>query len=142
MNLVLDTNVILYHLANRLAAPLPEATISASIISEMEVRSYPTLTTTEEAALHHYLASLNLVELTVWTTFRPVISAIWMTCRRWSPRSNGRVSAFTRAISASLTMAAGPAPAWTLFSIKRRWVRCRARWKTRSRPMARTWMAF
>lgn len=64
MNLVLDTNVILYHLANRLAAPLPQATISASIISEMEARSYPTLTTTEEAALHRYLAGLNLVELT------------------------------------------------------------------------------
>ena len=64
MRLVLDTNVILYHLADRLAAPLPQATISASIISEMEARSYPALTTTEEAALHRYLACLHLVELT------------------------------------------------------------------------------
>ncbi|MBK8538217.1 MAG: type II toxin-antitoxin system VapC family toxin [Candidatus Competibacteraceae bacterium] len=64
MKLVLDTNVILYHLANRLAAPLPPAFISASIISEMEALSYPTLTTIEEASIRQYIASLQLIELT------------------------------------------------------------------------------
>jgi len=49
MRLVLDTNVILYHLADRLSAPLPQATISASIISEMETRSYPELSVRDEA---------------------------------------------------------------------------------------------
>lgn len=62
MKLVLDTNVILYHLAGRLASPLPQATISASIISEMEARSYPALTTTEAVSLHRYLGCLHLVE--------------------------------------------------------------------------------
>jgi len=64
MKLVLDTNVILYHLANRLAAPLPQAAISASVISEMETRSYPVLTATEEAAICRYLECLHVVDLT------------------------------------------------------------------------------
>ena len=68
MKLVLDTNVILYHLANRLAAPLPPAIISASIISEMEALSYPTLTTIEEASIRQYIASLQLIELTTSIT--------------------------------------------------------------------------
>ncbi|MCP5249663.1 MAG: type II toxin-antitoxin system VapC family toxin [Candidatus Accumulibacter sp.] len=64
MRLVLDTNVILYHLADRLSAPLPQATISASIISEMETRSYPELSVRDEAVIQRYLACLHLVELT------------------------------------------------------------------------------
>ena len=64
MRLVLDTNVILYHLADRLSAPLPQATISASIISEMETRSYPELSVSDEAVIQRYLACLHLVELT------------------------------------------------------------------------------
>lgn len=64
MRLVLDTSVILYHLADRLSAPLPQATISASIISEMETRSYPELSVRDEAVIQRYLACLHLVELT------------------------------------------------------------------------------
>ena len=64
VRLVLDINVIPYHLTDRLSAPLPRGTVSASIISGMETRSYPELTATEEAIIQRYLACLHLVELT------------------------------------------------------------------------------
>ena len=65
MKLVLDTNIILYHLGGRLAAPLPQqAMVSVSVISEMEVLSYPALTEAEETTIRRYLANLAIINLT------------------------------------------------------------------------------
>lgn len=41
---VLDTNIVLYLLGGRLANPLPKAQYFISVITEMELLSYPNLT--------------------------------------------------------------------------------------------------
>jgi predicted nucleic acid-binding protein len=65
MKLVLDTNIILYHLGGRLVAPLPQqAMVSVSVIPEMEVLSYPALTEAEETTIRCYLANLAIINLT------------------------------------------------------------------------------
>ena len=46
---VLDTNVVLYHLGDRLAEPLPHGAICVSVITEMELLSYPSLSPEEES---------------------------------------------------------------------------------------------
>ena len=43
MNIVLDTNAVLYFLAGRLAEPLPQANFYVSVITEIELLSYPLL---------------------------------------------------------------------------------------------------
>ncbi|MGH9397948.1 MAG: hypothetical protein ACRD18_13995 [Terriglobia bacterium] len=45
---VLDTNAILYLLGGRLAQPLPPGFYFASVITEMELLSYPSLDTAAE----------------------------------------------------------------------------------------------
>ena len=63
MTVVLDTNVTLYLLGGRLARPLPLAEYAVSVITEMELLSFPTLTPSEEGAIRQFLASLKLAEL-------------------------------------------------------------------------------
>lgn len=41
--IVLDTNIALYYLGGRLTTPLPSGLYHASIITEMELLSYPNL---------------------------------------------------------------------------------------------------
>ncbi len=43
MNIVLDTNAVLYFLGGRLAEPLPQANFYVSVITEIELLSYPLL---------------------------------------------------------------------------------------------------
>lgn len=45
---LLDTNVALYLLGGRLAAPLPAGSYGVSVITEMELLAWPSLTTDEE----------------------------------------------------------------------------------------------
>ena len=60
---VLDTNAILYLLGGKLAQPLPTGAYFVSVISEMELLSYPSL---DEAALNQiraFLSDVTVVEL-------------------------------------------------------------------------------
>jgi len=62
---VLDTNVILYLLGGRVARPLPEGRYVASVITEIELLSYPWLSTQEEDAVRAFLADVELAELSL-----------------------------------------------------------------------------
>ena len=64
MNQVLDTNVILYLLGNKLSEPLPPGHYYASIITEMELLSFPSLTQTEEKAIRSFLDEIQIVGIT------------------------------------------------------------------------------
>ena len=44
LKFVLDTNAVLYFLGDRLAEPLPSGDYFVSIITEMELLSYPSIT--------------------------------------------------------------------------------------------------
>lgn len=59
---VLDTNIVLYLLAGRLATPLPAKTYGVSIITEMELLSHPDLSESDERAIHAFLAAITLME--------------------------------------------------------------------------------
>jgi predicted nucleic acid-binding protein len=61
---LLDTNVVLYLLGGRLAEPLPAGAYAISVITEMELLSYPGMAAAEEASIREFLASVTLVELT------------------------------------------------------------------------------
>ncbi len=61
---VLDTNIVLYLLGGQLAAPLPPGPYCVSVITEMELLSFPTITPPEEARIREFLNSVTVVELT------------------------------------------------------------------------------
>ena len=63
MNIVLDTNAVLYFLAGRLAQALPQADFYVSVITEMELLSYPLLRAEEEAEILDFLSDVTLVDL-------------------------------------------------------------------------------
>lgn len=64
MNYLLDTNAVLYFLGDRLAEPLPQGRYLLSVISEMELLSYPSLTADEEDAIREFLSEVTVVDLT------------------------------------------------------------------------------
>lgn len=64
MNIVLDTNAVLYFLGGRLAEPLPDADFYISVITEIELLSYPALTTEDENAIRDFLKDVGIVDLT------------------------------------------------------------------------------
>ncbi len=59
--IVLDTNIALYYLGGRLAVPLPNGLYHASIITEMELLSYPNLSPAAEQQIQNFLAQLLLL---------------------------------------------------------------------------------
>jgi predicted nucleic acid-binding protein len=61
---LLDTNVALYLLGGRLAAPLPTGSYGVSVITEMELLAWPSLTTEEENRVREFLGQLFICELT------------------------------------------------------------------------------
>lgn len=61
---LLDTNVALYLLGGRLAAPLPTGSYGVSVITEMELLAWPSLTTEEEKRVCEFLGQLVICELT------------------------------------------------------------------------------
>ena len=65
MNWVLDTNIILYHLADNLQEPLPKGQRYISIISEIELLSYPGLSASEEQLIHNFLEHAVLIDLSL-----------------------------------------------------------------------------
>ena len=58
-----DTNVALYLLGGRLAAPLPTGDYGVSVITEMELLAWPSLTAEETAKVRAFLDSITLCEL-------------------------------------------------------------------------------
>ena len=64
MKCLLDTNTILYFLGGRLADPLKLSDYCVSVISEMELLSYPSLTDDVEAQIRTFLSEVTLVGLT------------------------------------------------------------------------------
>ena len=63
---LLDTNVALYLLGGRLAVPLPEGEYGVSVVTEMEMLAWPSLTPEEEeeeARVRAFLGTVELCEL-------------------------------------------------------------------------------
>ena len=73
---LLDTNVALYLLGGRLAAPLPAGNYGVSVITEMELLAWPTLTDDEEKKVRAFLGRVTVCELT------PAIRARAVSLRR------------------------------------------------------------
>ena len=63
VNIVLDTNTVLYFLAGRLAEPMPSAYFYISVITEIELLSYPLLKIEEEQAINDFLKDVTIVDL-------------------------------------------------------------------------------
>jgi predicted nucleic acid-binding protein len=61
---LLDTNVALYLLGGRLAEPLPTGSYGVSVITEMELLAWPSLTAEEEENVREFLNRLVICELT------------------------------------------------------------------------------
>jgi predicted nucleic acid-binding protein len=60
---VLDTNVALYMLSGQLARPLESAEFYVSVITELELLSYPQLSSAEEKHIHAFISEVSLVDL-------------------------------------------------------------------------------
>jgi predicted nucleic acid-binding protein len=61
--IVLDTNIALYYLGGRLTAALPDGSYHISIITEMELFSYPSLSNAEERRIQSFLSELLIVNI-------------------------------------------------------------------------------
>ena len=64
MKTVLDTNAILYLLGGKLAQTLPVGQYFISVISEMELLSYPFLDESAQAKIEGFLSEVTVVGLT------------------------------------------------------------------------------
>ncbi len=64
MKIVLDTNAVLYFLAGKLAEPLPQVEYFVSVITEIELLSYPLLKKEEEDEVVDFLNDVNVIDLT------------------------------------------------------------------------------
>ena len=63
MNRVLDTNIILYLLGGELAKPLPVGRYFASVVTEIELLSYPSLSQSEESEIRELLRKIHVVAM-------------------------------------------------------------------------------
>lgn len=61
--ILLDTNIALYYLGGRLTVSLPVGTYYVSIITEMELLSYPNLSLSEEQQIQNFLSQLFIVNI-------------------------------------------------------------------------------
>ena len=61
--IVLDTNVALYYLGGRLINPLPAGQYFVSVITEIELLSYSSLTFEEEALIRDFLTHVTVMGL-------------------------------------------------------------------------------
>lgn len=69
---LLDTNVALYLLGGRIATPLPSGSYGISVITEMELLAWPSLTRQEEKTVRDFLGQLLICELTLSIRARAV----------------------------------------------------------------------
>lgn len=63
MKVVLDTNAVLYFLEGRLVEPLPQANFFVSVITEIELLSYPLLKFDDEQVIREFLNDVTIVNL-------------------------------------------------------------------------------
>ena len=63
MSYVLDANVVLYHLSGRLADPLPKGQISVSIVTEIELLAFKSLSREESDRVRAFLSGVAVVPL-------------------------------------------------------------------------------
>jgi predicted nucleic acid-binding protein len=61
---VLDTNIVIYKLSGHLTQPLPAGPYAVSVITEMELLSYPDLNVNEEREIRRFLSGVVVVALT------------------------------------------------------------------------------
>jgi predicted nucleic acid-binding protein len=61
---LLDTNVILYFLAGKLSSPLPDNEYYVSVITQLELLSFPLLTSEVEAKIEAFLDQIEIIGLT------------------------------------------------------------------------------
>jgi predicted nucleic acid-binding protein len=61
--ILLDTNIVLYFLGGRLANPLPIGKYFISVITEMELLSYPNLSSDEERRILEFLNQITVVSI-------------------------------------------------------------------------------
>ena len=64
MSIVLDTNTVIYLLGGRLADPFPGGGYGISIITEIELLSYPALSIDEERRINTLLATVTVIDIT------------------------------------------------------------------------------
>lgn len=60
---LLDTNIALYYLGGRLGRDLPEGEYGLSIITKMELLSFPGLSTGDEQTIRNFLSHLQVIDL-------------------------------------------------------------------------------
>ncbi len=60
---ILDTNAVLYFLGGRLADDLPDGDYFVSVITEIELLSYPSLDVAAEAQIRAFLQEVSVVSL-------------------------------------------------------------------------------
>jgi len=60
---VLDSNAVLYLLGGKLTQPLPNGEYFVSVITEMELLSFPLLNNSEELAIREFLRDTPSIEL-------------------------------------------------------------------------------
>lgn len=63
LSYVLDTNVVLYHLSGRLRDPLPGGTLFISIVTEIELFAYKSLSQAERETIESFLSEVKVVDL-------------------------------------------------------------------------------
>ncbi|MGB5710251.1 MAG: type II toxin-antitoxin system VapC family toxin [Waterburya sp.] len=61
--LLLDTNIVLYHLGGRLQKPLEKKQYAISIITEIELLSYPSIQADEINTVQNFVDDVTVVEL-------------------------------------------------------------------------------
>jgi predicted nucleic acid-binding protein len=59
--ILLDTNIVLYFLSGRLTDPLPSGKYFVSVITEIELLSYPSLSSDEEVRIRDFLTKITVV---------------------------------------------------------------------------------
>lgn len=59
-----DTNILIYLLNNRLSDNLPRGRYGYSVITEIELLSFPALTETDREIINDYLGNIVLINLT------------------------------------------------------------------------------
>lgn len=57
----LDTNIVLYFLGGRLVNPLPSGQYFISVITEIELLSYPSLSSDEETQIIDFLNKITII---------------------------------------------------------------------------------
>lgn len=73
LRFLLDTNAILYHLGGRLLEPLPARDTAVSVITEIELLSFPEITAQEEDNIRDLLSKLSILPLDAEAAARNLI---------------------------------------------------------------------